>query len=149
MSSTLEAPRMRELDLADIRSILTRNHVGRIAFAWGGSIDIRPIHYACAGDRIYGRTSYGDKFERMRESFPAPVAFEVDEVISFREWRSVIVHGDFAIVVPDAEGREEWRLGVEMLRRVTRATFRDHDPFPERDLVFAITMRQLSGRAMQ
>jgi nitroimidazol reductase NimA-like FMN-containing flavoprotein (pyridoxamine 5'-phosphate oxidase superfamily) len=149
MSTRIQAPSIHDLEGADIRSILTRNHVGRIAFGWNGSIDIRPIHYVYSGERIYGRTSYGDKFGRMQGSLPAPVAFEVDEITSFQQWRSVIVHGDFSVVVPNAAGRDDWTHAVEMLRRVTRNTFTHTDPFPERDLIFAIAIRDMSGRVMR
>jgi uncharacterized protein len=149
VSIVTEAPKPSDLDGADIRSILTRNHVGRMAFAWSGFVDIRPIHYVFAGDRIYGRTSYGDKFERMQLSLPAPVAFEVDEVVSLHQWRSVVVRGDFSLVMPNPGGRDHWMRAIALLRRVTRSTFTAEDLFPDRDMIFMITIREMSGRSME
>jgi uncharacterized protein len=141
-------PQVRELDRRDINSILTRNFVGRLAYAWGDRIDIRPIHYVYADGVIYGRTSYGAKFEQLKEPLPAAAAFEVDEVDSIFEWRSVIVRGQFAILTPDGAGREAWGRATDALRKLVRQAFTDEDPLPHRTLVFQITPDEVTGRAM-
>lgn len=139
-------PQVRELDQRDVKSILVRNYVGRLAFGAHDRIEIRPIHYVYSDGRIYGRTSYGAKFERF-EILPAPVAFEVDEVESMFRWRSVIAHGTLTVLTPDADARE-WGEAVQLLRRLVRAAFTDDDPVPQRSLVFRITLDEVSGRAM-
>lgn len=149
MGNLTQAPRVRELDRSDIDSILTRNAVGRLAFGWGGRVDIRPIHYIYSEGRIYGRTSYGDKFEAVKIPLPAAVAFEVDEIETLWCWRSVIVHGDFRVLTPDGAGREEWNHATELLRRLVQQTFMSDDPFPDRNLIFRIEIGEVTGRAMR
>jgi nitroimidazol reductase NimA-like FMN-containing flavoprotein (pyridoxamine 5'-phosphate oxidase superfamily) len=45
----------------EIRELLTRNHVGRLAFSFHDRVDIRPIHYIYHDNWLYGRTSQSDK----------------------------------------------------------------------------------------
>jgi nitroimidazol reductase NimA-like FMN-containing flavoprotein (pyridoxamine 5'-phosphate oxidase superfamily) len=64
-----EAPSFHELDRSEIDEILTRNHVGRIAYARGNRVDIEPIHYVHSNGWVYGRTSPGRKVETTGESW--------------------------------------------------------------------------------
>lgn len=142
--STQAEPEFRELEERDMRSILVRNHVGRLAFSWSGEVDIRPLNYAYAKGRIYGRTSAGAKFIGIET--PARVAFEVDEVESVFHWKSVIVRGNFEILSPDRDAAE-WESALKLLRRVIHSTFVPSDPVPERTVVFRITVQEMTGRA--
>ena len=46
METTKHAgPRIRELTRAEIEALLTRNNVGRIAYAFKDRVDIEPINY--------------------------------------------------------------------------------------------------------
>ena len=137
-------PEYWELDERDMRSILARNHVGRLAFAWGGEVDIRPLNYAFARDRLYGRTSATANFVGIES--PARVAFEVDEVESVFEWKSVIARGSFDILSPEGNAAE-WADAVKLLRRVVHATFVPSDPVPDRTVIFRILIQEMTGRA--
>ena len=139
-------PQARVLDENDIRSILGRNTVGRLAFCWSGKADIRPLHYVFSEGKIYGRTSVGAKFARSN-GFESPVAFEVDEIESVLKWKSVIARGSFSILTGDGEEAEEWREATRLLRRVIKDAFGPEDPVPERDIVFRIVVHELTGRA--
>lgn len=136
----------RVLDENDINSILSRNTVGRLAFCWSGQADIRPLHYVYSNGRIYGRTSVGAKFSHAKE-FPAPVAFEVDEIESVLKWKSVIARGKFSILTGDGPEADEWREAIRLLRRVIKDAFSPEDPVPERDVVFRIVVQEVTGRA--
>ena len=141
-----ERPEFREIDQNDIRSVLARNQVGRLAFTAGGEVDIRPLHYAYSAGKIYGRTSPGAKFIAISE-LPAKVAFEVDEVESVFHWTSVIARGRFQVLSAHGTDAEEWRMAVGLLRRVIKDAFLDEDPVPERDVIFCITVEETTGRA--
>lgn len=143
-----ESPQVRTLERSEIDSILARNCVGRLAFSWSGRVDIRPIHYVFSEGRIYGRTSYGEKFVTMRTALPGPVALEVDEIESRWRWRSVIVRADFHVLTPDGSGREEWTRAMRLLRGLERQAFTISDPFPARNLIFRIDTGDVTGRAM-
>lgn len=140
------APDFRELDENDIRALLARNHVGRLAFAWGGEIDLRPLHYVFSNGRIYGRTSPGAKFTQIQE-LPARVVFEVDEIEAVFRWRSVIIRGRFEVLSPDGPESDEWGNAVELLRRVIKKTFARGDPVPDRNIIFRISVDEATGRS--
>jgi uncharacterized protein len=138
-------PQTRELDERDIRALLARNHVARIAFSLGGAVEIRPIHYVFQGGYVYGRAEGQELPEMGRE--PVRVAFEVDEVRSVFRWRSVTGNGQLEVL--DPAGRpEEWEQAVCMLRRLVRDAFREEDPLPHLAVVFRIRLEQVSGMAL-
>jgi len=80
-----------ELDRDEIVALLSRNHVGRIAFSMHDRVDIQPIHYVYSDGWLYGRTSHGAKFATLMKN--RWVAFEVDEVTTLFDWTSAVVHG--------------------------------------------------------
>jgi nitroimidazol reductase NimA-like FMN-containing flavoprotein (pyridoxamine 5'-phosphate oxidase superfamily) len=145
---TRKTPQIRDLDDNDIHSILGRNSVGRLVFDWGGQLDIRPLHYVYSDGRIYGRTSVGAKFARVAK-LPAPVVFEVDEVQSVLHWKSVIARGNFYILSPDGPDQEEREKAMHLLRRVIREAFAPEDPLADRDILFRISVHELTGRASE
>ena len=84
-------PLIRELRRQEIETILTRNHVGRIAYVLNERVDIEPINYVYGDGWIYCRTSPGTKVAAIQQR--RRVAFEVDESDGRFHWRSVVVHG--------------------------------------------------------
>lgn len=138
---------IEELDRQDIVAILARNRVGRIAFSMRDRVDIEPIHYVYSNGWLYGRTSPGTKLSTIQRN--RWVAFEVDEVASLTDWRSVVVHGAFYEleaddVSPTAENT--WEHAVELLRRLDPAALTGDDPVPHRDVVFRIAVQEATGR---
>ncbi|HET8654945.1 MAG TPA: pyridoxamine 5'-phosphate oxidase family protein [Longimicrobiaceae bacterium] len=142
-----EAPSFHELDRSEIDEILTRNHVGRIAYARGNRVDIEPIHYVHSNGWVYGRTSPGRKVETTGESW-WPVAFEVDEVEGLFRWRSVVVHGGFYVIDPGGPEweREEYERAVRLLRVLIPETGAEGDPVPFRTVLFRIAVQEATGR---
>ena len=140
-------PVIRALDRAECEQILVRNHVGRLAYAWQNHVDIEPLHYVFHDGWIYGRTSHGAKMDAVGYTW-WPVAFEVDEVEEIFRWRSVVVHGGFYTI--PAEGSEweaeEWRRGVELLRRIVPDTFEAGDPVAFRTVIFRVAVQDVTGR---
>lgn len=136
----------RELTPDEMRELLSRNHVGRIAFSFHDRVDIRPIHYVYHDNWLYGRTSRSDKLVTLRHN--QWVAFEVDEVRGPFDWESVVAHGSFYRVgkegMPQAELKVE---ALELIRDFAPETFRETDPVPFRTELFAIAIDSLSGRA--
>jgi uncharacterized protein len=143
----LGSPTIRELDMDEIHSLLSRNHVGRLAFSFHDRVDIRPIHYAYSDNWIYGRTSPSDKLVTLKHN--QWVAFEVDEVQGAFDWQSVVVQGSFYRLTGDvpAPQREQQEEALKLLRAFVPETLRDTDPVPFRTELFAIAIDQLTGRA--
>lgn len=137
---------IHELDRPEIDTILERNSVGRIAFSHHDRVDIEPIHYVYDEGWIYARTSHGTKLATLARN--RWVAFEVDEITSLFDWRSVVVHGAVYVLEPDASApsRDAWTHAVRLLRRLIPETLTARDPTPERDVLFRIPVQEVTGR---
>lgn len=140
-------PYIRELEPAEIESLLQRSKVGRLAFAARSLVDIEPVNYVYADGWIYGRTSAGAKISAVTSNWW--VAFEVDEGTSLFEWRSVVAHGGFYRLYDEgrAADRERYRTAVAALRTLVPETFDSGDPVPYRTIVFGILVQELRGKA--
>ena len=144
-------PRFRELDRAEIDEILSRNHVGRIAFSFRDRVAIEPIHYVYDDGWIYGRTQPGTKLTVIRHNYW--VAFEVDEIDDFFQWRSVVVRGGFYIIPEPSRGTpkddEVRERAIELLRRLIPDALTPEDPTPGRTTLFRIAVQEVEGRAAE
>lgn len=140
-------PIFSELDDDTIREVLTRNNVGRVAFAHEKRIEILPVHYVYADEWIYGRTAPGGRLEQLGEHW-WPVAFEVDEIDGLFDWRSVVVHGGLYVISPQGAAweRDAWMTGVGMLRRLMPDALREDDPVPFRSTLFRIAVQRVTGK---
>ena len=138
---------IRELTSDEMHALLSRNHVGRIAFSFHDRVDIRPIHYAYSDNWLYGRTSPSDKLVTLQHN--QWVAFEVDEVHGPFDWQSVVAHGSFYQLAEDAtpHARELREEALKVLRSFAPETLRATDPAPFRTELFAIAIDHLTGRA--
>lgn len=140
-------PEIRVLPRGDCETVLRRNQVGRIAYAFDRQVDILPIHFVYEDGWIYGRTSASAKVRSWQHSHW--VAFEVDEVRALFDWTSVVAHGSLHVLQPDLSPAEAaaWEHAVTLLRRIVPETGTAHDPVPSRSVVFRIHAEQLDGRA--
>ena len=137
------APRITKLGSAACKAILTRNHVGRLAYTFRDSVDIVPLHYAYEDGWLYGRTSPGEKLTKLRHH--RWVAFEVDEMDDWFEWRSVVVHGAL-YQLGGRSASEVAEHAAEVLRRFMPATLTGRDPVPFRTMLFRIHIDSMTGR---
>lgn len=139
-------PIFRDLTPAEIERVLTRNHVGRIAFAFRGHPDIEPIHYVYDAGWIYGRTAPGTKLSTLVHH--PWVAFEVDEIEGLFDWTSVVARGTVYLI--DAEGstqdREIHARAVHLLRELIPETLASDDPTPSRRALFRVHLDEVTGR---
>ena len=140
-------PNFRELSGKEMETLIARNHVGRIAFSFHDSVDIRPIHYSAARGWLFGRTSPGDKLVTLRHN--QWVAFEVDEIIGPFDWASVVVRGTFYRLTP--EGSEFdiklYKRALRYIRKLSPNALTRNDPVPFRTELFGITIDTMTGRA--
>ena len=147
MAQPATAPLFRELERDEIEKILARNNLGRLGYAIGNRVEVQPVNYVYADGWLYGRTSYGEKYEVLAENQYRwwPVVFEVDEVEDIFNWRSVLVHGGFYVI--DESEQELWHEAVHVLRTLVPDTFEVDDPFAFRTVVFRISAQEMTGRA--
>lgn len=135
----------RALTGEEIEGLLSRNHVGRIAYSWHDRVEIEPLHYVYDDGWLYGRTSEGDK--TLQLSHNKWVAFEVDEIIDDFNWQSVVVHGSFWMIVPDNPQSEELeRTAMNLISRAFPLSFTNHDPVSSRNTLFRIAVSEVTGR---
>lgn len=143
-------PAFRTLTGSQVDEVLRRNHLGRIAYSWRSTVDVEPLHYVYRDGWIYARTSEGEKYRVLAQSYYRiwPVAFEVDEAEGFFRWRSVVVHGSAYLLTPPEEGGdpEQWEEAVTALRTLLPGTFTPEDPVPFRNAIFRIAVQEASGR---
>ncbi|SDP96985.1 hypothetical protein SAMN05428975_4378 [Mucilaginibacter sp. OK268] len=82
-----------ELTTKEIEDLLRQQVTGRIACYADGRSYIVPINYAYNGVHIYGHSAQGKKIDMMRKN--PEVCFEVDDIQSIFQWKSVIAWGRF------------------------------------------------------
>lgn len=134
----------RELDDAEARAFLAAGHVGRLAYAGEGCIDIEPITYSYVDGWIFGRTSMGTKLASLAHH---PLcAFETDEVAGPFDWTSVVVKGTFYLLDPESGAPSLYRGAMESVRALVPAAFSAADPAPYRSVLFGIYASTVSGR---
>jgi uncharacterized protein len=143
------APHFREISGDDALRVLSANHVGRIAFHHGDRVEIVPIHYVYDDGWIFGRTAFGRKLENLKANWW--VAFEVDEIDALFDWRSVVVHGGFYLLEPDAGPRDAGlhERALAAIRTLTPGALTAADPVPGRTLLFGIAAQEITGRAAE
>lgn len=142
---TPSRPVFRDLTRDESEALLTRNHVGRLAFfGEDHQVDMTPISYLFAGGMIHGRTAPGTKLAAVAHR--PWVAFEADEVEGPLRWRSVVVRGTIFRLDPEHTARE-YAETLELIRRVAPAALTAGDPTPERDILFRMDPGIITGRA--
>jgi len=136
-----------ELRHEESRALLSRAHVGRIAFLHGNRVDVEPISFIYDEGWLFGRTSLGTKVSALGHR--PWVAFEVDDVRGPFDWESVVVHGSFHILSPEGSEYDTalWERAIKLLRESIPGygTPADHGAF--RTTVFGIHMSEMVGRA--
>jgi hypothetical protein len=143
----LKEPQFGELSKKETEEMLRRNRIGRIAFSFRDSVDIRPIHYVWRKGWLFGRTSPGDKLETLGHN--RWVAFEIDEVSGPLDWKSVIVRGTFYRLAPEGSvhDRRVYNRAMRAIREQAPDTLTANDPLAFRSEIFGITIDSSTGRS--
>ena len=139
-------PVFRELSRDECEALLAVGHVGRLAYTFHDRADIEPIHYAFENGWIFGRTAEGSKLTTIGHS--PYVAFEVDEIHSIFDWRSVVAHGTVYLLDKESDPARaaEFKRALELLRRFLPQTLKSDDPTPFRTVLFGIHVNEMTGR---
>ncbi len=139
----------RDLSRKESEQLLSRHHVGRMAFTFHDKVDIEPIHYVYSDGAIFARTTYGRKLTVLAHH--PWVAFEVDEVNGPFDWRSVVVKGTVYVVEEDLapHSREQFEHARDVIRQAMPMAFTSEDPVPDRSIVLRIHVDEIVGRAAE
>jgi nitroimidazol reductase NimA-like FMN-containing flavoprotein (pyridoxamine 5'-phosphate oxidase superfamily) len=125
---------------------LSRNNLGRLAFLNANRVDIEPVSYVAADSWLFMRSAHGAKLDALAHT--PYVAFEVDEVKSPFDWRSVVARGTIYLIADDGRhvDRETVDRAVRALRSFQPEALGDDDPTPFRRTVYGLHIDLLTGR---
>jgi uncharacterized protein len=139
-------PSFLDLSHADAVALLERNHVGRIAYTFHDRVDVEPIGYVYRDGWIHARTAPGAKLSTLHHH--QWIAFQVDEIRSPFDWRSVVVHGATYFLDPNRgpHDREEHDAALAVLRTIDPGALTDHDLTPDRTHLFRVHAGEIIGR---
>lgn len=139
----------RDLERDEIEEMISRNNVGRLAFTFHDRVDIQPIHYVYERGWLYGRTSEGEKIATLHHN--QWIAFEIDEIKSTFEWRSVVIHGSFWRIQPLGSPRAEevWEKAADLVSKIVPGSLTEQDPVGFRQILFRIAVSDVRGREAQ
>lgn len=136
-----------------ITGVVANNIIGRLGCHADGRTYVVPISYAYSGDYIYARTFEGLKIDMMRKN--PEVCFQVDEMESMADWKSVIIWGTFEEINDKSEREKGLKILMSrILPQLASETVKlaPEWPFPGNDLsaiegiVFRIYIKEMTGR---
>jgi uncharacterized protein len=102
-----------KLSNEQIDEVLKQNVLGRIGCHSSGKTYVVPINYVYDGKYIIGHSVEGLKIQMMRNN--PQVCFEVDEMISFTNWKSVIAWGTYLEITGERERLQAMELFVDRM----------------------------------
>lgn len=97
----------------EIEEILKSNILGRIGCNDNNKTYVVPVNYVFDGKYIIAHSLDGMKIRMMRKN--PSVCFEVDEMKSFTNWRSVIVWGEYQELTEERDRYYAMRLFVDRM----------------------------------
>lgn len=138
---------VEEMSNGQVKEVLGRVGYGHLGMARGNHPYIVPIHYAYDDPHIYIYTTEGKKTEIIKAN--PEICLQVEEVISEKDWRSVIVTGE-AVKLRNKDERERaLRLILAANPTLTPAlSVRWMDSWVRENIevVYRITPRMITGR---
>lgn len=133
--------------------LLKNNFMGRIGCSNQGNLYIVPINYLYDGTSIIGHSQVGMKIKMMRNN--PEVCFEVDEVKSFRNWKSVIAWGTYHEITDESEKWQALKVFVDHLMHAKvsetaqppeASEMRMHPRSNVKTVVYKIVIKRITGR---
>ena len=84
---------IRDMRPEEVRSLLDRVHLGRLACVKNGQPHITPVSFVLDGSNLFAFGTVGRKIDWMRENPLVCVAFE--DIRSAQSWEVVLVEGRY------------------------------------------------------
>lgn len=138
----------------EIMNVLTSNILGRIGCTDGKIVYVVPITYYFNGKDIILHSKVGKKIDMMRSN--PNVCFEVDELHSYNNWKSVIAWGKYEEILDPVEKDSFMKSFVQrMLYMKMSVTALPPEQFPMRIhprdepvsfVVYKINIDKMTGR---
>ena len=105
-----------KLNEEQIEQVLLSGLIGRIGCRDDNDIYVVPVNYVYDGKDIIAHSRPGKKIQMMRRT-PA-VCFEVEELNSSTNWKTVIAHGTFQEITGNEERNAAMKLFVDRTIRL-------------------------------
>lgn len=138
----------REMSPDEVERLLAEQFVVRIGCTRNDEIFVVPVAYAWDGNSILAFSYEGRKLEMMRAE--PEVCIEIDDVVHFGKWRSVVAWGKFEELKGEERANAKEllarRLDPEIRESLSRTRLdraMADDPPP---VVFRITLETITGR---
>ncbi len=143
------------LNEEQIEEVLQSNVLGRIGCSDGKKIYVVPINYVYDGKHIVAHSVAGMKIEMMRSN--PNVCFEVDEMRSFTNWKSVIAWGQYHELTDERERYGAMKLFVDRMMRmkisetaippeISEKRVHPRSPGNIRPVIYRIILTEKTGR---
>lgn len=135
----------KALDDESMTALLTRHHVGRMAYTLHDRLSIALTNYLFSDGWIYSRMEMGSELVTLLHN--RWVAFEVDEVDGLYDWRTVSINGSVQFLNngPTAIEAREFETATHLVQSVVPSVFTSADPMPSRVQLFRIHVDQMVG----
>ena len=138
-----------------INEVLRTNVLGRIGCSYDNKTYVVPINYVFDGLHIIGHSVTGMKIEMMRKN--PEVCFEVDEMKSFTDWKSVIAWGTYQEINGTKERYAAMDLFVKrmmhlkisetaVLPELTETRVHPRSPGMIKPVIYRIVLSEKTGR---
>lgn len=101
-----------------IENVLQSEIIGRIGCYAKGKVYIVPVNYVYHNSSIYAHSTEGMKIHMIRQH--RQVCFEVDQIESPNNWRSVVLWGEFEELFQPGPGSEGLKLLQDRLDSIQR-----------------------------
>ena len=129
---------------AETDDVLRRQHIGRLGVAGENAVYIFPVAYGYRGTYVYFVSHEGLKVQLMR-SHPHG-CFQVDEIVSPAEWRSVMLHGTFEELSEEQDRDEGMSAIVEQEDSHAPPSFAPYVDGPDAMVVYRLNIEERTGR---
>lgn len=144
-----------KLPVSKIDLVLKENILGRIGCSYQGKTYIVPTNYVYDGKNIICHSLTGMKIDMMRKN--PSVCFEVEDMKSMTEWKTVILQGQFQELTDETDRYKAMKLLVDKMLRLKisesavlpeRAEKRMHPRSPGalKPVIYRIIVTEKTGR---
>lgn len=138
-----------------IKDVLQQNTLGRIGCHADGKTYIVPVNYVYDGNSIICHSLPGLKIDMMRKN--PLVCFEIDEMKSFSDWRSVVIQASFQELTEERERLSAMKLFVDRMMRLkisetavlpelTEERVHPRAPGHIKPIIFRLIIQEMTGR---
>lgn len=144
-----------KLTQEQVIEVLKRNALGHIACHDGKKPYVVPINYIYNEGYIIAHSILGMKIQMMREN--PSVCFQVEEIESFMDWRSVVIWGEYQELNEEKEQYDALKLFVSRIMHLkisetavppelTENRVHPRSPGAIKPVVWRIKIEEMTGR---